>query len=550
MITKLSIKNYALIDDVSVDFESGFTTITGETGAGKSILLGALSLLLGKRADLTSVKDISKKCILEAEFTLEEKLFSSTFNSYDLDFDKHTIIRRELLPSGKSRAFVNDTPVNLSQLQNIAPYLADIHNQHDTLSLFSETYQMEVLDVLAGNSDSLKVYKKKLKEYHFLSETIAELKYKKESDTKELDYNTFLYNELEASNLSNINQEELEEAYETLNNSELIRESLSFANEILSKDQLGSIDTLKEARVSLNKLISFSNTYENLWNRLDSVIIELEDVLEEIEQIGDKVDADPSKLMEINEVLQNLYKLQQKHNLQTVEELLELQDKLSLKIETTNSIDLQIEKLEIKQKDSYNQVLSLGEEIHNNRKIAIPILINKTIPLLNKLGLQNAQLKIELNKSKTLKNNGLNNIDLLFTANKGLPFGPLKKIASGGELSRIMLSIKAILAQYKQMPTLIFDEIDTGLSGEVANKMAEILHNMGSTMQILCITHLPQIAASGKNQIKIFKEDIEELTSTKLIVLDKEERIRELAEMIGGNQLSEAAINHAKELLN
>ena len=326
MITNLTIKNYALIDDISVDFNSGLTIITGETGAGKSILLGALALLLGKRADLSSVKDISNKCIIEAEFKLEEHLHLSIFNDNNLDFDFHTIIRRELLPSGKSRAFVNDTPVTLSQLQAIAPHLADIHSQHDTFSLFSETFQIEVIDVLARNADLLKKYSKKLAKYHEISESLAELNYKKETASKEMDYNTFLYNELMEANLSNLNQEMLEETYETLNNTEVIQESLSKINHLISNEEIGALETIKEARQSLGNLRNISSEFDEFWNRLNSVFMEVEDISEGLEQKAMTIEADPSALFEINNSLQLLYKLQQKHTVDSVDELLVLQN--------------------------------------------------------------------------------------------------------------------------------------------------------------------------------------------------------------------------------
>ena len=550
MITNLSIKNYALIDDVSVQFNSGLTIITGETGAGKSILLGALALLLGKRADLSSVQDISKKCIVEAEFRLEEHLHLSVFKANNLDFDFHTIIRRELLPSGKSRAFVNDTPVTLSQLQSIAPHLADIHSQHETLSLFSETFQIEVIDVLANNTELLKKYTKKLEEFNETSETLTELHYKKETASKELDYNTFLYNELVEANLANLNQNTLEETFETLSNTEVIQESLSKINQLISNEEIGAFETLKEVRLSLGNLRNISSDFEEFWNRLNSVIIEIEDISEGLEDKANTIEADPTKLFEINNTLQLLYKLQQKHSLETVEDLLVLQNQLESKIEITHHLDSKIEALEKEQEDLQEQVSEIASKLHKSRLKVIPTLIKKLKSLLVNLGLPNAQFRFEITTSENFRKNGTDNLQLLFTANKGLAYGTLKKVASGGELSRIMLAIKAVLAEYKALPTLIFDEIDTGLSGEVAYKMSGILKNMSQSMQIICITHLPQIAASGNNHIKIYKEDINEITITRLKKLNKEERINELAEMIGGKTLTDAALNHAKELLN
>ena len=550
MLSKLSIKNFALIDDVCVDFTSGLTSITGETGAGKSIILGALSLVLGKRADLNSIRNNALKCIIEAEFVLEKSKFLILFNKYELDFDTHTIIRRELLPSGKSRAFVNDTPVTLSQLHSISSHLVDIHSQHETLSLLSETHQLEILDVLAGNLGLLENYSEKLKDYKEVSETILALVYKKETATKELDYNTFLYDELAEANLKNANQDVLEENYSMLNNSEAIQETLTSVNGLLNEEQYGALNILKETRNLLVKLNTVSTDFGNLYERLNSVIIEMDDISEEMTNLFSSIEADPLLLNEINEKLQTIYKLQQKHSVATVTELVEIQETLGQKIEITNNLDGEIKKLEIFQENLRKTVKSLADKIHKKRLSVIPTLKNKLTNILNDLGMPNATFKFELTSTTIFKNNGTDSLLLLFTANKGHDFGPLNKVASGGELSRIMLSIKAVIAQYKRLPTAIFDEIDSGVSGEIAYKMAEILKEMSLTMQMFAITHLPQLAAVGNQHIKIFKEDVNQITQTKLKTLTKEERITEIAEMIGGKNKSISAINQAKELLN
>lgn len=550
MLSKLSIKNFALIDDVCVEFTSGLTSITGETGAGKSIILGALSLVLGKRADLNSIRNNTLKCIIEAEFILDKSQFLILFNEFELDFDVHTIIRRELLPSGKSRAFLNDTPVTLSQLQLLSNYLLDIHSQHETLSLFSETYQLEILDVLAGNLVLLKNYSDKLQDYKEVSETILALVYKKESASKELDYNTFLYDELVEANLKNVQQNELEETFSKLNNTETIQETLTAVNGLLNEEQYGALNTLKETRSLLVKLNTVSLDFQNLYERLNSIIIEMDDISEEMINLSSSIEADPSLLNEINEKLQTIYKLQQKHNVATVSELVEIQKILEEKIEITNNLDGEIDKLEIYQGKLKNKVKDLANKIHKKRLIVIPTLKNKLTSILNELGMPNAAFKFELTSTTIFKKNGTDSLLLLFTANKGHNFGPLNKVASGGELSRIMLSIKAVIAQYKKLPTAIFDEIDSGISGEIAYKMAEILKEMSLTMQMFAITHLPQLAAVGNQHIKIYKEDVNQITETKLKTLTKEERVSEIAEMIGGKNKSISAINQAKELLN
>tara|TARA_B100000497_G_C7696573_1_gene426063 strand:+ start:13 stop:1665 length:1653 start_codon:yes stop_codon:yes gene_type:complete len=550
LLSKLSIKNFALIDDICVEFNSGLTSITGETGAGKSIILGALSLVLGKRADLNSIRNNTLKCIIEAEFILDKSQFLILFNEFELDFDVHTIIRRELLPSGKSRAFVNDTPVTLSQLQLLSNYLLDIHSQHETLSLFSETYQLEILDVLAGNLVLLKSYSEKLQDYKEVSETILALVYKKESASKELDYNTFLYDELVEANLKNVQQNELEETFSKLNNTETIQETLTAVTSLLNQEQYGALNTLKEIRSLLFKLNAVSLDFQNLYERINSIIIEMDDISEEMINLSLSIEADPSLLNKINEKLQTIYKLQQKHNVATVPELVEIQKILEEKIEITNNLDGEIEKLEIYKGKLKNKVQDLANKIHKKRLIVIPTLKNKLTYILNELGMPNAAFKFELTSTTIFKKNGTDSLLLLFTANKGHNFGPLNKVASGGELSRIMLSIKAVIAQYKKLPTAIFDEIDSGISGEIAYKMAEILKEMSLTMQMFTITHLPQLAAVGNQHIKIFKEDVNQLTETKLKTLTKEERVSEIAEMIGGKNKSISAINQAKELLN
>lgn len=550
MITTLAIKNYALIDDIRVDFNSGLTIITGETGAGKSILLGALALVLGKRADMSSVKNATKKCVIEAEFAIDHYHLQPIFEANELDYESHTILRREILPSGKSRAFINDTPVALHQLQALGPHLVDIHSQHETLTLSSEAFQMEVLDVLADNSVGLRDYEIQLDTFKKFEATLSEAKSLKESASKELDYNTFLFNELKEAGLEKVNQYELEETYETLNNTEEIQESLSKVHQLFTEEQIGTLDSAKEARQTLGRLRQFSSEYEALWTRLNSVIIELEDLEESIEASAANVEADPQKLIEVNDRLQMLYKLQQKHKLTTVEELVALQQDLEEKINGTLTMDERIVGLERQLSVAKTSALKLAEELRRRRLEAIPQLKQKLELFLVELGLPNAQFQFALTPSETFRKTGKDTMDLLFTANKGLPFGSLKKVASGGELSRIMLAVKAVLSQYKKLPTIIFDEIDSGVSGEIAHKMATIMGEMSRSMQLFSITHLPQIAAKGEHHIKVYKEDNESVTVTRLRTLNDDERIVEIAQMIGGNKVTDSAIAHAKELLN
>jgi len=550
VISALAIKNYALIEDIRVDLKQGMTVITGETGAGKSILLGALALLLGKRADLSSVKDSSKKCIVEGHFLIKDYSLFPIFEENDLDYDTHTIIRREILPSGKSRAFVNDTPVALAQLQALAPYLIDIHSQHETLEIVSETFQMEVIDALAGNAALLKQYQKEYSDFKENERKLGALKLQKLDETKELDYNSFLLNELQQAGLEGLDQQELEETYETLDNAETIQDAFAQATKFLDEDPIGTIDTAKEVRIILGKIKSFSSTYDAFWQRLNSVILELEDLSEEMQNTAENIAADPEMLLQVNDKLQTLYKLQQKHSLSTVQELLDLQNSLEEKVNSTLGLDDKIAELENKGKKLSEAALSLGAEIHEKRKKAIPELKSQLESILSILGLPNAQFLFNLIPSADFKKNGTDTLELLFSANKGMTPGPLKKVASGGEMSRIMLAIKSVLAKYKKLPTIVFDEIDTGVSGEIANKMASIMFQMSKNMQVLTITHLPQIAAKGEHHLKVYKEDIEGVTVTHLKHLDEEGRITEIAQMLGGKKISDAAIANAKELLN
>ncbi|MFT5078793.1 MAG: DNA repair protein RecN (Recombination protein N) [Planctomycetota bacterium] len=549
MISTLLIKNYALIDDIKVDFDSGLTIITGETGAGKSILLGALGLLLGKRADLSAVRDSSIKCIIEGEFLLKRFDLSTVFASLEIDYDAHTIIRRELLASGKSRSFVNDTPVTLQQLQGIAPFLVDIHSQHETMTVASEKFQMEMLDAIAGNKSILDTFQTELITYKEHAELLASLVYKKETVDKELDYNSFLFNELQEAQLSKIDQATLEAQLQTLQNSEEITENLLRAEQLINSDEIGAIAVLKEARISLGRLKDFSPLYAAMWERLQSVVIELEDIDEELQSASQNIETTPDLLNEVTEKLQQLYHLQQKHKVQSTAELIEIENLLGEKIDVTGSLDNQIAITEKAKISIAKKLDTLTNQLHKKRKEIFPVLKKKLERILLELGLPNASFTLTLEVADHYKYNGKDDLQLLFTANKGSQPGLLKKVASGGELSRIMLAIKAVLAGYKRLPTIIFDEIDTGVSGEIALKMAHILEQMGSTMQLVSITHLPQIASKGKHHLKVYKEDVNNKTATFIKTLTHEERVTEIAMMLGGQNVTSSAREHANQLL-
>jgi len=550
MLTQLTIKNYALIDELQVGFNNGLTIITGETGAGKSILLGGLSLILGKRADLTSVKDASKKCVIEGVFDIAKYNLKTLFKTRDLDYESLTIIRREILPSGKSRAFINDTPVRLDDLQVLGEHLLDIHSQHQTLQLTNDDFQFQIIDALAGNDKNLSVYISELKNFKIVSSEIEKLQNQKLDSLKELDYNLFLLKELEDAKLVAGELQTLEAEYETLNNVEQIKEQLGYSNQLLSNEDAGITSKIREVKQCLSKLASYGKQYQSIYDRMDSSLIELDDIFSEIENLEDELEADPNRLEVVNAKLQVLHNLMQKHIVSSEEELIVIREDLSNKVSVTENLDAHISAKEIEREQLKTKLLTSTATIHSKRSKVIPKLIQQLESLLATLGMPNAKFNIELKALDVFLSNGSDELQFLFSANKGGQFNDLKKSASGGELSRIMLAIKHILSNYTQLPTIMFDEIDTGVSGEISNKMANIMQDMSKEMQVFTITHLPQIAAKGDHHFKVFKEDINEITQTQLKKLSPEERIVEIAQMLGGTSVSNSAMEHAKQLLN
>ena len=550
MLTTLSIKNYALIDQLQVNFTNGLTIITGETGAGKSILLGGLSLILGKRADLSSVKNLSEKCVIEATFDIANYNLKPLFKAEDLDYEPLTIIRREILPSGKSRAFINDTPVNLDSLQILGEHLLDIHSQHQTLQLTNDDFQFQVIDALAENGNLLQGYSSNLSEFKSLQAELKVLQTKKAEAIKEQDYNSFLLNELIEAKLIVGEFETLEEEYETLNNIEDIKEKLSFSHELLSNEDAGVLTNLTEIKNQLSKLSNYKQAYKDIFERLNSSLIELNDVFREVESLQDQLEADPNRLEVVNNKLQVLHNLMLKHSTSSETELIAIRESLATKVSESEHLEERILQIENQIKSIELQLNNDAKTIHDNRVKIIPKLISQLENLLATLGMVNAKFNIELSVSDSFYSNGKDDLAFLFSANKGGNFNELKKAASGGELSRIMLAIKSILSKYIQLPTIMFDEIDTGVSGEISNKMATIMQQMSKSMQVFTITHLPQIAAKGDTHYKVFKEDINEVTQTQLKKLNPDERIVEIAQMLGGSEISSSAIAHAKQLLN
>ena len=550
MITSLSIENFALIEKLSIDFSTGFSIITGETGAGKSILLGALGLVLGKRADLTSLKNKDEKCIIEAHFQISNYNLKSFFEANDLDYEAETIIRREILPSGKSRAFINDTPVNLQELQELSMYLIDVHSQHQTQELSEESFQFQIIDSIAGNQDVISEYSTVLKSYKKQKADLLQLNTQIQLALKEQDYNAFLLEELLAAKLESCDQLELEAVSEKLTNVEVIKENLEKSIAIASEEQFGVLQNIKEMKVAMQKAAGFSSEYNSLFERINSVAIEIDDIVEELNEATESLINDPEQLELVNQKLQLIYSLQKKHQVLNVAELLQIQNDLDDKVVSVSNLESEINALEKNIQITGLELDKLANIIHDNREKATPVLSQKLIEILEQLGMPNVRFNISINSTSNYFQNGKDELQFLFSANKGSDFGLLKKVASGGELSRIMLSVKAILAQYSKLPTIIFDEIDTGVSGEIANKMADIMKGMSTTMQVFAITHLPQIAAKGNVHFKVFKSIIGEQTLSELKLLSSEERVLEIAQMLSGNVVSDSALNHARALLD
>lgn len=554
MLQKLSISNYALIDNLEISFGNGLNILTGETGAGKSIILGALSLILGQRAESRYFFNQQKKCVIEGSFKIADFNLKPFFTDNDLDYEVETVLRREISADGKSRAFVNDTPVNLPALKALGEKLIDIHSQHATLEINDPEFQLLVIDAVAKHDELLSDFRSKFKGYKRSTAMLIQLTEESNKAKADLDYYQFQYDELEKANLSAGEQGLLEQELYSLNNASEIKRNLSGANYLMQDAETAAITQLREAGHHLLTLEKFNPAVIELHGRLNSVLIELKDIAAEIEIIEQRTHINEARVLNINNRLSVIYNLQKKHRVNTVEELLVIQDNFSDKIQQAVHGDEAIEKLQHQITADKKELEQLASKLSANRANAIPLIENQVLQTLTEMGMGSSVLKIEQitgtsERPDYLTKNGVDEIRYLFTANKGHALAEMSKVASGGELSRLMLSIKSLIAKNTALPTIIFDEIDTGVSGEVANKVGQIMERLAQNLQVITITHLPQIASKGQHHYFVYKDEDTATTYTRIKQLDKQQRVLEIAKMLSGDQPGESALQNARELL-
>lgn len=549
MLKTLRVNNFAIIDQLEIDFHQGMTTITGETGAGKSILLGALKLVLGERADLKALKNSNEKCIIEAVFDIKNLDLQDFFEEYDLDYEDESILRRELLPSGKSRAFINDTPVKINDLHLLSEQLIDIHSQFNTPKIFEHDFQLSMLDIYGENKDLLKKYKKSYSEYIVIKKKIKVAQYSLENQTQDLDYKLHLWEELSNANLRVDELENLESEIKALSNVEEILSTLGEAYQFLNHPEMGIVSQLNEASNKINKITAYATVIEDLYERMISSKIELDDIASELQTRIDDTELNPEKLQELNERFDLLHRLLRKHNVNSIEELIAVRDQLETQTSGFDNLSDLIIHL-TKQLNTIGEDLEkLAVKIRANRFSSIQTIKENILSTLSQLGMENSQLTIQLDEVNEFTPTGKDQVQFLFSANKGMEPRVFEKSVSGGERSRLMLAIKKLLATHTHLPTLILDEIDTGISGKVANETGKVMKAMAENMQLLVITHLPQVASKGNYQVKVYKEVVDDMTKTNVIELTENERLNEIAQMISGSDITDAAINQARKLM-
>lgn len=552
MLQSIHIQNYALIESLDIDFHPGFSVITGETGAGKSIILGAIGLLVGQRADIKAIKNGANKCIVEARFNIASYALESFFEEHEMEYEEgECILRRELYASGKSRAFINDTPATLTQMKELGEKLIDVHSQHQNLLLNHEDFQLSILDILANDEKELQTYQDLYSDYKKVCRELAHIQEQAEKNRQDEDYIRFQVEQLEEANLQNGEQEELEQEAETLSHAEEIKASLYKADQLMASGDMTLLSATKECLQTLQGISRVYGQTQEWIERLDSCYIELKDLSQEIASASDDVEFNPTRLDFVNDRLNLIYSLQQKHRVSSVDELIRLAEEYRTKLDAITSYDETIRDLQKKKEAFYAKLLSVAATLTNLRQDAAKEIERQMQAYLIPLGMPNVRFAVELTSKKEPDSKGMDHVTFLFSANKNGVLQNVASIASGGEIARVMLSLKAMIAGAVKLPTIIFDEIDTGVSGSIAEKMALIMEEMGQAdRQVISITHLPQIAARGKNHYKVYKEDTEVGTNSHIRPLNEEERINEIANMLSGATLTEAALNNAKALLN
>ena len=550
MLSRLYISNFALIQEMDVTFPGGLTVITGETGAGKSIFLEALGLALGKRADMATLKNKAKKCIIEAEFDVSELDLSSFFEENEVEAEKHIVLRREINAEGKSRSFLNDSVINLQALKVLSEKLIDIHSQHQTLLLNQGNFQMELLDAFAGSSELYKNYKAEFAKHEKLFSQLEKIRTLEQQSRKELDYFQFLFNELEEAGIEKGQLSQLEEESFALQNAETIRSNFAHAASLINEGELNILSQLNSVKQDVQSVAKYSQVYQDLLERITAVNIEVKDLGMELAAVAENVASDDKRLDVINARLDRLNRLLKKHNAKTEDQLLAIKQEVEEKLLQFSSLENEIQKTEKEIAKVKQRCIEIAKQLSGLRSKAIEAVERQVKEVLSGLSMQNAIFKIELNKLPEISDTGLDQVKFTFSANKGVAPSDLNKVASGGELSRLMLTLKALLAENKKLPTIIFDEIDAGVSGDVADKIGNILFMMGKKLQVITITHLAQMASKGKHHLFVYKKDNEDQTVSYIRELNREERVTEIAKMLSTSTPTASALKNAKELLS
>jgi len=549
MLSRIYIKNFALIDTLEVSLNNGLQVITGETGAGKSIILGALRLILGERADVKSISNAQQKSIVETEFALHNQ-FKKFFIENDLDYEHQTIIRREILPSGKSRAFINDVPVTLDVLKELSSQLIDIHSQFETSNLFTAEYQFKIIDGLSENKRLIGEYQNVFSDFQSLKIQLKKFQVQLSENKKESDYKEFLLNELEELHLDDVAYEDLQNQLSVQENAEMISENLAKVLSRFHQEEVGILSFFNEAKNKLSKIAEVSNAFSELDERLETSFVELKDIISELEDEAEKIEINPENLAKLAELNNRINALLVKHNVSGIEELKDIRDQLAGDQKGASELEAHIADIEENIAKKEKTLQSLSEKLSKNRKKSVPVFIKKAESLLKKLGLEKARVDIELQTARDFNAFGKENIQLLFQANSGFPLKPIQTAISGGERSRVMLAVKKIIAESDELPTLILDEIDTGVSGKVAEEIGNLMREMSADMQLIVISHLAQVAAKGNNNYKVVKQDVAGKTQSTIIPLNDKEKLNEIAQLLSGSKITEAALAQAKELMN